>query len=260
VTVAVESVRGTTRTTEPSRLERTVDRVPFLEKELFLLRALVRPGDVCVDIGAAGGAHLFVMARQAGQWGRVLGVEPRPGSLRVLERLVRLAGLSARVSLHQLALTDRAGTIELRIPVVPTRAHLRGSTQDADGAAAFSRLPHRRIEVRTDTLDALVAGEGLKQVDVLKCDVEGAELLALAGATRVLRELRPVVIVEADDLHQRRFDATAQDVVDAITAHGYTPHRYRRGMLELVEGVDGDEDDYVLLPDDRPSRTPIRGR
>ena len=104
----------------PSRLERAVDRVPFLEKELFLLRRLVRPGDVCVDIGAAGGAHLFVMARQAGRWGHVVGIEPRPGSLRVLDRLVRISGMADRVSLHQLALTDAAGTIELRVPVVPT--------------------------------------------------------------------------------------------------------------------------------------------
>jgi FkbM family methyltransferase len=243
-----------------SRLERSVDRVPFLEKELFLLRELVQAGDVCVDVGAAGGAHLFVMASRAGRWGRVVGVEPRPGSHRVLRRLVRLAGLSSRVSLHQVALTDRSGAIELRVPVVPTRAHLDGSTRDVDGAAAFAGLPHRRIEVETCTLDALMAAEGLHRLDVLKCDVEGAELLVLAGAARVLRELRPIVIIEADDLHQRRFDATAQDVVDAIAVHGYTPHRYRRGMLERVEGVVHDEDDYVLLPDDRPSRTPIRGR
>ena len=245
---------------EPSRLERAVDRVPFLEKELFLLRELVRPGDVCVDVGAAGGAHLFVMAQQAGRWGRIVGVEPRPGSSRVLERLVRLAGLDARVSLHQLALTDRPGTIELRVPVVPTRAHLDGSTQDVRRTAAFARLPHRRIEVETCTLDALMAAEGLERLDVLKCDVEGAELLVLAGASGVLREMRPIVIIEADDLHQRRFDATAQDVVDAITAHGYAPHRYRRGMLEPVDGVVAGEDDYVLLPDGRPLRTSIRER
>lgn len=251
---------GVDRSGRPSTLERAVDRVPFLEKELFLLRRLVRPGDVCIDIGAAGGAHLFVMARQAGRSGRVVGVEPRPRSLRVLKRLVRAVGMSDRVSLHQLALTDRAGTIDLRVPVVPTRAHLRGSTEDADGAAAFARLPHRRIEVRTERLDVLVVAEGIDRVDVVKCDVEGAELLTLAGAQEVLRDHRPVVVIEADDLHQRRFDATAQDVVDAIAVHGYRPYRYRRGMLDPVDGVVPGEDDYVMLPEDRPSRTPIRGR
>lgn len=244
----------------PSRLERFVDRIPFVEKELFLLRRLVAPGDVCLDVGAAGGAHLVVMARRAGPSGQVHGFEPRPGSLRTLRRIVRLAGVADRVRLHQVALADREGRQPLRIPVVPTRAHFLGSIADRDGAAAFARLPHRSIEVVTRTLDAVVAEAGLSRVDVMKCDVEGAELLVLAGASRILSQLRPVVIVEADDLHQRRYGSTAQDVLDAITAHGYRIHRYRRSALEAVAGVVAGEDDYVLVPSERDPPVDLRER
>jgi FkbM family methyltransferase len=225
--------------------------VPFLEKELFLLRELVQPGDVCLDVGAAGGAHLMVMARRAGRRGRVLGVEPRPGSLRALRALVALSGMSARVRLLQLGLADRAGTLPLRIPVVPTRAHFRGSSDDADDVAAFAGLPHRRIDVPVRTLDQVVDTQQLERVDVLKCDVEGAELLVFAGATDVLSRYRPVILVEADDLHQQRYDATAGDVLDAVTAHDYTVHRYRRSRLEPLHGPVAGEDDYVLIPNER---------
>ena len=245
---------GTDPTSEeqrPTRLERALDRVPFLEKELLLLRWLVRPGDRCVDIGAAGGAHLLVMAAQAGPTGRVLGVEPRPRSFAVLRRIVQLAGLGRQVTLAPVALGDRSDDLDLRVPVVPTRAHLRGSTSDADTAAAFAGLPARRISVPTRRLDDLVTATGLERVDVVKCDVEGAELLVLAGATRVLSELRPIVVIEADDLHQRRFDATAQDVVDTITVHGYRPYRYLCGRLVPVTGATAAEDDYVLVPGER---------
>jgi FkbM family methyltransferase len=235
----------------PSLLERAIDRVPFLEKELFLLRRLVRAGDVCLDIGAAGGAHLLVMARQVGAAGRVLGVEPRPGSLRALHRIVRLSGLGSRVRLLPIAVADHTGRQTLRVPVVPTRAHFRGSAAEAEHAAAFAHLPHREIEVTTTTLDAIVAAEGLERLDVVKCDVEGAELLVLAGATDVLERLRPIVILEADDLHQRRYDASAQDVVDAVVAHGYRAYRYRRGRLEPVDGALPEEDDYVFVPVER---------
>jgi FkbM family methyltransferase len=243
----------------PSRFERAVDRVPFLEKELFLLRRIVRRGDVCLDIGAAGGAHLIVMARRVGRRGQVVGIEPRPGSLRALRRLVRLTGLGGRVRLRQVALADREGSEVLRIPVVPTRAHLPGSTDAPEEAAAFAGLPHKEIEVPTAPLDRVVEEEGLDRVDVVKCDVEGAELLVIEGAERVLDTLRPIVIVEADDTHQQRFDATAQDVVDAVCRHGYRPYRYRRRRLEPVDVVVPDEDDYVLVPVERIPPLPVRG-
>ena len=238
-------------------VDRVVDRIPFLEKELFLLRLLVRPGDVCVDIGAAGGAHLLVMARGAGTDGHVLGIEPRPGSARLLRGGVRAAGLSRRVRVRQVATSDQVGEVTLRIPIVPTRAHVPGTSADPM-TAAFARLPHRRIVVPTAPLDALLAEEGIDHVDVVKCDVEGAELLALAGSQHVLQDLRPVWIIEADDLHQRRFGATAQDVLDAVTRHGYGVHRFRRGALEPVDHATDDEDDYVFIPDEREIAVPRR--
>jgi FkbM family methyltransferase len=245
----------------PNRVERALDRVPFLEKELFLLRRVVRPGMVCVDVGAAGGAHLLVMARQVGPSGRVLGLEPRPRSLRSLQRLVRLVGVADRVELHQLALAEDEGELPLRIPVVPTRAHLPGTTVDLAGTAAFAKLPHRQIHVPTRRLDDVVADAGVDRVDVVKIDVEGAELAALAGAGATLDRYRPLVIAEADDLHQARFDATAQDVIDAVVVHGYTVHRFRRGALEPLGGrVADDEDDYVFVPRERRPPLPVLGQ
>lgn len=242
----------------PSLVERVVDRVPFLEKELFLLRRLVAPGDVCVDVGAAGGAHLLLMARRAGPHGRVLGFEPRPGSARALARLVRWAGYGDRVELYAQALADADGEQVLRVPVVPTRAHFRGSVHNLDEVAAFARLPRREVRVPTRTLDAVVDERGLTHVDLVKCDVEGAELLVLDGARRMLEEQRPVVVLEADDQHQAREGASADAVLAVMRGHGYRPHRYRRGALEEVDGARSDEDDYVFVPEETSPRVRVR--
>lgn len=242
----------------PSYLERAVDRVPFFEKELFLLRRLVAPGDVCIDVGAAGGAHLLVMARRVGPSGRVLGIEPRPGSHRLLQRLVDRSGLHDRITLLAVALDESSGRTTLRIPVVPTRAHFHGSAEDRDTTAAFAGLPHREISVPTERLDDVVVAHGIDRVDLLKCDVEGAELRVLAGAQKVLEHHRPVVLLEADDLHQQREEATAAEVLDLVCSYGYRVHRYRRGMLEAVDGVVEGEDDYVFLPEERAPRVAVR--
>jgi FkbM family methyltransferase len=242
----------------PSLLERAVDRVPFLEKELFLLQRIVRPGDVCVDVGAAGGAHLLVMAHKTGPTGTVLGFEPRPRSLQMLRGLIRGVGLADRVRLHHEALADRVGTMALRIPVVPTRAHFHGSADGRRAAAAFAGLPHREIEVPTAPLDEVLEEADVRRVDVLKLDVEGAELLVLAGAKRVLADLRPLVVLEADDLHQTRFDASAADVLDEVRGYGYRAFRYRRRALEELERPIADEDDYVFVPHEREPPVAVR--
>ncbi|MCC5950210.1 MAG: FkbM family methyltransferase [Nitriliruptoraceae bacterium] len=235
----------------PGPLERLVDRIPFLEKELFLLRRLVRPGDVCLDVGAAGGAHLLVMARRVGRTGRVLGVEARPGSARVLSAIAGIAAGRARVEIHQVALAADTGWLTLRVPLVPTRAHLLGSSDRRDAAAAFPGLPAARIDVPTRRLDDVVRLAGLTRIDVLKCDVEGAEGEVLAGAASVLAHHRPVVLLEADDLHQARYDRCAADVVGTVVDAGYRPFRYVRGRLERLAGVVDGEDDYVLVPEER---------
>lgn len=244
----------------PSRFERALDRIPFLEKELLLLKRVVHPGDVCLDIGAAGGAHLLVMARRVGPTGQVHGFEPRPNSLRALRAVVKLSGMADRIVLHQVALSDQHGSEALRVPVVPTRAHFRGTTRDTKDAAAFSALPHKTVEVPTRTLDGVVDRCGLTHVDVIKCDVEGAELLVLAGARRTLERFRPLVVLEADDLHQARYDATAADVLDAVKARGYRVFRYRREGLDEVDGPVEGEDDYVFVPDERIPPLPVRRR
>jgi hypothetical protein len=142
--------------------------------------------------------------------------------------------------------------LPLRIPVVPTRAHFHGSAPDRQGTAAFARLPHREIQVPTARLDDVIVQEGIDRVDVVKCDVEGAELRVLAGARRVLDELRPMVVLEADDLHQARENATGADVLAAVVAHEYRAYRYRRGAVEAVDGPVAAEDDYLFVPAERP--------
>lgn len=245
-------------TVRPSIFERLLDEIPFVEKELLLLGRLVTPGAVCVDVGAAGGLHALVMARAAGPLGHVIAVEARPGSARLVRWLATLAGVGRRVRVHAVALADRAGQLPLRIPLVPTRAHAH-ETREARRHAAFARLPSRTITVPTTTLDQLVADDGTTHVDVLKCDVEGAELAVLAGANQTLDTMRPIVIVEADDVHQRRMSATAQRVVDAVRAHSYTAWRYARGRLWPVDTVTEDEDDYVLIPAERGVPAALRG-
>lgn len=229
------------------RLERTLDRLPFVEKEMPVVARMVQPGWTCIDIGAAGGTYTHLLSRRVGPLGRVHAVEPRARSMRYLRRFRAWFGWD-NVELHQLALADDEGHAELQVPrFARTEAHLLGRTN------AVTRSL-RSETVTMTTLDALVRSRGLESVELIKCDVEGAELSVLRGAEETLARFRPALVVEVEARHLARYDSEPDDVLAWLVARDYVPHRTRGGQLLPVDGILPDENDYVLLPRERMAR------
>ena len=81
----------------------------------------------------------------------------------------------------------------------------------------------RRILARARPLDAIVWDEGVHRVDVIKIDVEGAEMLVLRGAGRTLDQFHPVVIVELIEAQLRSMGTSVAEVRAFFAAHGYAP-------------------------------------
>jgi FkbM family methyltransferase len=228
-------------------LETAMDRLPFVEKEFLLMRRLVAPGAVCVDVGAAGGTYTHLLSRLAGPTGHVHAIEPRRGSVNHLRRLQRWLGWD-NVTLHPLALSDRPGVSELAVPRwVRTEAHLRPSGN--------GHGPVRHELVTTTTLDELAVRHRLERLDLVTCDVEGAELRVLAGGRTAIRRFRPVVVCEIEARHLGRYGLVPDDVLAWFDSVAYRPHRFRGGRLRPVERVTDADNDYVLLPRERAVAT-----
>jgi FkbM family methyltransferase len=231
--------------------ERLLDRLPLLEKEMVLVSRLVRPGWTCIDIGAAGGTYVHLLSRLVGTIGHVLAVEPRRASIRMLERMQRHLAWG-NVSLFQLALTDREGMERLVVPrMARTEAHLA-----ATGAAAPTGRAGTVETVRAATLDDLLSRLDLRGVDLIKCDVEGAEELVFRGADATLRRWSPIVICEIEQRHLGRYGRSADDVIALFDRYGYRPYRYDAGRLAPIAAVNEADNDYVFMP----HRRPVSGR
>jgi FkbM family methyltransferase len=156
------------------------------------LRRLVRPGDVCADLGAHAGYFALLMSALAGPAGRVIAFEPRAETRAYLERNLAMNPGGAAVEVRAAAVAART-TSALELHCGGYGSELR-STLLASVAEREAPETRHAVSVAAVTLDdGFPAGEPL---DVVKMDIEGAEAFALLGARRLLAEQRPTFVVE----------------------------------------------------------------
>jgi FkbM family methyltransferase len=147
------------------------------------LARVLREGMTCWDVGAHAGFMTLVASRLVGPQGRVVAFEPIEANRRRLEEHLALNG-AENVTVVPLALADRSGAA--------TMGERRESSfqWSLDGA----REGRPSVNVELATVDDVAARLGVP--DVLKIDVEGAELDVIRGARRTIASRRPRMLVE----------------------------------------------------------------
>jgi FkbM family methyltransferase len=200
----------------------------FEPNEFALIDRVLQPGMVFVDGGANEGAYTVFAAARVGPAGRVIAVEP---SRRETERLKLNLDLNEmeRVELVEAALAECAGPVKLTIA---EREHAGLNTLGAffyDGIAAIGTEI-----VAATTLDELVAERRLPRLDIVKLDLEGAELRALLGARRALAELKPLLLIELSDAALKSQGGSQSALFELLRAAGYVVLTFGEGTGEPV--------------------------
>jgi FkbM family methyltransferase len=174
-----------------------------------VLTRLLAPGMVMVDAGAHVGLHTLAAARLVGPSGRVLAFEATPSTFDLLGRGLALNELSERVTAYSIALGADVGEVDLHLS--PICGH--SSIYPLPGDHPIVRVPLQRLD------DVLSVGS---RVDVVKLDVEGAELDVLRGMARLIDE-NPglIMLVEFGPSHLQRVGVSPSDWLEAFVALGF---------------------------------------
>jgi FkbM family methyltransferase len=194
---------------------------------LALIEAELRPGDVMVDVGAHVGVHALTAARRLrdlGGGGRVIAFEPTEDSSAAIRAAAERNDLP--VDVVRAALGEAEGTIELRgDPRYGTfDAGVRSQFGDGEVIATAPLL----------TFDGWAAGAGLDRLDLVKIDIEGAEILALRGMRETLRRLRPrVLAIEVKDVVMARGPGDEAALHTLLAGCGYVSHGQPERHVEV---------------------------
>jgi FkbM family methyltransferase len=194
---------------------------------LDLIETELRPGDVMVDVGAHVGVHALTAARRLrdlGGGGRVIAFEPTEDSSAAVR--AGAAGNDLPVEVVRAGLGEAEGTLELRADprYGAFDAGVRSQFGDGEVVGTAPLL----------TFDGWAAGAGLDRLDVVKIDIEGAEILALRGMRESLRRLRPrVLAIEVKDVVMERGPGDEAALHALLRDCGYVAHGQPERHVEV---------------------------
>lgn len=207
--------------------------------ETRLVRSMIRPGDVALDIGANVGWYTTLLAEAVGCSGRVFAFEPNPAALRMVEAA---AAAYPCCEVLPMAVGRECGTAELHIPLDGVFASLRDLT-----------MATRKVTCETISIDTFLDRRGRPPVTFIKCDAEGAELDILRGAVRTLADDRPPLLMfEISEFTASRFGYSPREIGEFIvrtngtyTAFHIDPHS---GLLRPLGNSFDNKSDAVFVP------------
>jgi FkbM family methyltransferase len=197
--------------------------------ETIVLLALSESASFFIDVGANIGYFAVRLAiHNSGL--QAIAVEAIPSTVDHLRANVALNNLSDRVLVVNCAIGAAEGRTKLFVPRVSghTAASIRDQHPD-EGSDS--------VEVDLRLLDSLLSAINVKDNDLLKLDVEGAEFEVLKGASALLQRSRPTIFAELLRKWMRPFDAHPNDVIALLCGFGYRCLQFADEFLEEINVV-----------------------
>lgn len=187
----------------------------------FVLRYL-REEDSFLDIGANIGIYTLLAASKI-KSGCIYSFEALPTNYLRLEENINLNNLT-QVKPLSIAIADSVGSVTISNNTKSdSKAFI--TTNTTDTAAESLQIP-------SSTLDNLLHTGNLNHLTLAKMDIEGAEILALKGATSLLQQQRPHVWI-LELFNGVNHDYCKQDIVNLLQDYGYGLYHYNADTNQL---------------------------
>jgi FkbM family methyltransferase len=203
-----------------------VDRASYVSSVIYwrghhstavanVLKKHLRPYMTFVDVGANLGELTLLAAKRLVK-GRVLAFEPVPQIFSQLSRNVTLNNLS-RVELFNIGLFDKTGSL----PMYRKEDINFGTINEGVPSLFSTGNDPQEVTVPLRRFDEVARECGLERLDVMKIDVEGAEMMVLRGAECFVKRYRPLIITELSEANFQRAGYTTRELIGYLRCLEY---------------------------------------
>lgn len=197
----------------------------FEYSTLELFSALIKKGDVILDVGANSGLYSIFYSKLTGAEGKIYAFEPDPGTHSMLKKNLELNNCS-NVKIYDFALSDKESKIEMMSYSIEEI-----NLKENDSFKYIKEVPADKITtgagyISAYRLDDIEEFRNLPRIDIIKIDVEGAELLVMEGSRKTILKYKPVIIFELSGRWTARFNYKPFQVLMLLNNLGYEMEEY----------------------------------
>lgn len=177
-----------------------------------ILRDIIKPGDVIVELGANIGYFVIIEAEKMQGKGKIIAIEPEPTNFEFLKKNISINKLSNLVHVNNLAISDHDGFVKLNI------------SKEANCHTLFNpenKKLIKSIQVESKTLDSFL--ESTKSpVNLIRMDIEGAESIVIGGMKKTLSKNKNLKLFI--EIHPHLFKERPNPIVkmlEDLKKHGF---------------------------------------
>ena len=179
------------------------------------------------DIGANIGWYSIMVAK-SNRNVLVHSFEPIPKTYQSLVKNVDLNSLP-NISTHNFGFSDKGGEFDFY--------YYPEGSGNASSANVTGRSDTEVVKCKVKTLDEYI-NESNEQIDFIKCDVEGAELLVFKGGIDAIKNSKPIVFSEILRKWSEKFNYNPNEIFELFHKLGYLSFTVNGGFLERFYKMD----------------------
>ncbi len=202
---------------------------------IYHLERLIGAGGVAIDIGANLGYYTRPLSKIVGAEGVVYSVEPVPPIFEVLNRNTRKC---RNVKLMNIALGEENCSVTMANDSVKSQGYF-GTGQnfvkesDSGDAIEFTAVMQRGSELFAP----------LQRLDLIKCDIEGYEVVVLREMLPLIEKFRPVILLESGG--EKR-----SEMLNLFLSMGYSASTLVGGEEQILSPESDNGKDIIFRPID----------
>jgi len=196
------------------------------------MKAHIPEGATCWDVGAAEGWFTLLMGHLVGPSGRTDAFEAFGSNYKKLQRNVALNHFTW-VNLNNVAISDIVGVAQF-VPPSDEVTHHSSYLEDHTGVGYLIKgTSLGTFQVPTTTLDMYAEETKVIHLEMIKMDIEGAEVAALQGALHTIERFHPKIAIEYNQEAAKRAGTSIEELDDLLDSYGYDRYTFWGQLKQL---------------------------